>query len=128
MENIVTVGVALSVVKLSNGGDMAKKKKRVVCEVCRKYEAVTKNFRKDGVKSRECTWCSDLSDSSVENIIKDNLDPLDYHELDYDEMSAEYLEKFKDDLFEIILKDHKDRNDLNRMLECERALTLKETG
>ncbi len=107
---------------------MGKKKERVVCEVCGKHEAVTKNFRKDGVKSEECTWCSGLSDSAVANIIKDNLDPLDFYELDYDKMSAEDLENFKNDLFEIILEKHENSKDISRMLECERALTLKETG
>ena len=103
-------------------------KKRIICEVCGKYEAVQKTFRKDGVKSIECTWCADLSDSAVAIIARDGIDPVTYHDIDYDEMSADDLTKFKDDLYEMILEKHGNSDDINRMLECERALTLKENG
>jgi len=33
----------------------------MICEVCEKYEATTKDYRDDGEKYRSCEWCANLS-------------------------------------------------------------------
>ena len=33
----------------------------MICEVCERYEATTKDYRADGEKWRSCQWCANLS-------------------------------------------------------------------
>ena len=61
----------------------------MICEVCERYEATTKDYRADGEKWRSCQWCANLSTRNWYYIMHhrydgEKVDPKTFYELDED--------------------------------------------
>ena len=100
------------------------------CENCGKYEARTRDYRNiDGISQKvfHCNWCYQLNDTTLYQIRAENLDPISFYDsIDYENLSNEELEELHDIAYNVIFEQIEDFDILDRLLEYERILTLKE--
>jgi len=100
------------------------------CENCGKYEARVKDYRTiDGItgKALHCKWCANLDDVALYRIRVEGIDPVSFYEfIDYEKISIEELEELSEVVRNRIEEQLEDDGDLEKFLEYERHLTLRE--
>ncbi|MBW1672047.1 MAG: hypothetical protein JRJ45_00125 [Deltaproteobacteria bacterium] len=100
----------------------------IKCDYCNYFKATTKDYRADG-KHLSCRWCAGLNDVTIYQIQRDRLNPITFYDsLDFENMGADALIELRDYYFDIIFGQIEDDDPLTKILEVERALTLKETS
>lgn len=100
------------------------------CENCNKYEARVKDYRTiDGTTGKvlHCRWCANLDDVTLYRIRVENIDPVSFYDtIDYDKLDIEELEELSNVARFEIENMLEDDDLLNRFLEYERYLNLRE--
>ena len=100
------------------------------CENCNKYEARTRDYRDvDGMvgKHLHCRWCANLNNVALYQIRTENLDPVMFYDsIDFSKLSIEELEELHDIAYCKISEQLEDDSILDKLLEYERYLALRE--
>jgi hypothetical protein len=60
------------------------------CNICRKHDITIKDYRfidSCGLQGKVlvCNWCWDLNDDAIREVIRDELDPKEFYELEEEE-------------------------------------------
>ena len=60
------------------------------CNICRKHDITMKDYRfidSCGLQGKVlvCNWCWDLNDDAIREVIRDELDPKEFYELEEEE-------------------------------------------
>jgi len=60
------------------------------CNICRKHDITMKDYRfidSCGLQGKVlvCNWCWDLNDDAIREVIRDELDPKEFYELQEEE-------------------------------------------
>ena len=60
------------------------------CNICRKHDITIKDYRfidSCGLQGKVlvCNWCWDLNDDAIREVIRDELDPKEFYELQEEE-------------------------------------------
>ena len=100
------------------------------CENCGKYEARVKDYRTvDGCTGKvlHCRWCANLDNVALYQIRTEGIDPVSFYDsIDYEKIDVEELEELREVAYDIIFKQVEDFDILDKLLEYERYLTLRE--
>ena len=100
------------------------------CENCGKYEARLKDYRTvDGCTGSvaHCRWCANLDDVTLYQIRTEKLDPVMFYDsIDFEKIDVEELQELQDIAYDKIFEQIEDSDILDKLLEYERHLILRE--